>query len=110
MLLEKSYKIDDVCTMKMVTGEEVIAKIADIKGDTLTITKPLVLQIGVDNNNQPVLQMLPSFMFSGSRDARITIDMRHIIAIVPSDDNARSNYISSTTGLAVPGAKQGLVR
>jgi len=111
VLLEKTWKIDDVCTIKMSTGEEVIAKITASNDSSITISKPLVLQVGVDpSTNQPVLQMLPSFLFSAQRDAKLNINLNHVITIAPSEENAKNSYISSTTNLAVLGKPSNLIR
>lgn len=112
MLLERSWKNDDVCTIKMVTGDEVVAKVVDSTSDSITITKPLVLTLGVDPQTQQYqLQMLPTFLFSGQPDAKLKINMQHVITITLSEENAKNSYITNTTGLAVPTSRQtGLVR
>jgi hypothetical protein len=112
MLLEKTWKNDDVCTIKMTTGDEVVAKIVDSAPSWIVITKPLVLSLGVDPQTQQYqLQMLPTFLFSAQPDAKLKIDMQHVITITLSEENAKNSYITNTTGLAVPSARQtGLVR
>ena len=44
-------------------------------------------------------------------DAKLKIDMQHVITITLSEENAKNSYITNTTGLAVPSGHQtGLVR
>ena len=112
MLLERSWKNDDICTIKLATGDELVAKVVDSTPDTITITKPLVLTLGVDPQTQQYqLQMLPTFLFSGQPDAKLKINLQHVITMTLSEENAKNSYITNTTGLAVPTARQtGLVR
>lgn len=103
MLIENTWQDGDICSIKMVNGEELVAKITDHDAQSVTIHKPLVLTLGVDQQNQQYqLQMLPTFMFSAKPDAKLKIDRRHIITITISQDEAKSSYISNTTNLAMP--------
>ena len=112
MLLEKNWNNNDVCTIKMTTGDEVVAKIVESAPSWIIISKPLVLSLGVDPATQQYpLQMLPTFLFSAKPDAKFKIDMQHVITITLSEENAKNSYITNTTGLAVPtGHQSGLVR
>lgn len=103
MLLEKTLQPDDICTLKLITGEEVIAKLIELTTSHIVITKPLVLNLGMDQQSgQYQLQMLPTFIFSGRPDAKLKISLSHVITVTPSEDNAKTNYTQNTTGLAVP--------
>ena len=112
MILEKNWNNGDICTIKMTTGDEVVAKIVDSAPSWIMLAKPLVLSLGVDPQTQQYqLQMLPTFLFSAKPDAKLKIDMQHVITITLSEENAKNSYITNTTGLAVPSVHQtGLVR
>ena len=102
MILEKNWNNGDICTIKMTTGDEVVAKITDSAPSWIIIAKPLVLSLGIDPQTQQYqLQMLPTFLFSAKPDAKLKIDMQHVITITLSEENAKNSYITNTTGLAV---------
>ena len=44
MIIEQPYKANDTITIRTNTGEEVVARFVQEDRDTLSITKPLVLQ------------------------------------------------------------------
>mgnify|MGYP006268895195 CR=1 FL=1 len=105
MLLEKTLKADDIATLKLISGEEIVAKVTSIDDKAVTITKPLLVNIAMDPaTNRVGLQMVPGFIFTGKPDAKLTIDHKNIMVALPTDDNIKKSYISNTTSLAVPGA------
>lgn len=104
MLIEKNIAPDDVVTLRLSTGEELIAKVSDISGDTLTITRPLALNLSVDpKTNQLGLQMIPTFMMAANADSKFTLHNRHVICVSKAADDAKAGYIRNTTNLVVPG-------
>jgi len=108
MLLEKAWKNGDICSIKMSSGEEIVAKITDSNDKSITIHKPLVVQISVDpQTNRVGLQMLPGFVITGNQDAKFNIGLHNVILITPTEDNIKNNYISNTSGLAIPSSGAG---
>lgn len=109
MLLEKSISPDDVVVVKLGTGEELIAKLLEHANESITLGKPLVLNLGVDpKTNQIGLQMIPTFMLAANPDARFKISMSHVICISKAADDAKNGYIRNTTNLVVPGQQNRL--
>ena len=107
MLLEKTnFTENDIISIKLITSEELVAKLVESNDDYITITKPLVINIGMDQaTNQMQLQMLPSFIFTGKPDAKLKISTLQIICVTLSDENAKSAYIKNTTSLAMPNTR-----
>ena len=65
MFIEKSWKVDDICTIKMSSGEELIAKIVAADDSTITLSKPLSVQLSVDpQSNRMGLQLVPGFVLT----------------------------------------------
>lgn len=111
MLIEKSVKPNDVVSIKLISNEEIVAKLVEQDATTVTITKPLLLSISVDERTgKPGLQMYPFFMLGADGEEKIPLRRDHIIAIVASRDDVKSGYIHNTTGLTIPTANdKGLI-
>lgn len=103
MLLQKPMEAGDIITIKIITGEELIAKISSIGPDHVVVTKPLVVNLGQDRNGNVGIQMLPYFVLTGDPDAKLTISNQHIITKTPAADQAKNGYLQATTGLTVAG-------
>lgn len=104
MLIEKNVAPDDVIVVRLINGEELIAKLVEQSDSSITIAKPLVLNLGVDpKTNQLGLQMIPTFMIAASVDTKFSLSRSHIMAIAKAADDAKAGYIRNTTNLVVPG-------
>lgn len=104
MLIEKNIAPDDVVTLRLSTGEELIAKLVETGNDAITIAKPLALNLGVDpKTNQLGLQMIPTFMMAANQDARFTLRNHHVMCVSRAAEDAKAGYIRNTTNLVVPG-------
>jgi phage tail sheath protein FI len=103
MLIEKSWTTNDICSIKMLTSEEVIAKVVDSDASSVTISKPLVLQVQMDpRSGQMQMAMIPTFVMGCSLDAKIKIKNEHIICMVLAEEDIKAGYIRQTSSLAVP--------
>lgn len=101
MLLQKPLEAGDVLTLKMITGEEILAKLVSIAADHVVITKPLVVNLGQDRNGNIGIQMLPYFLLTGETDAKLTIQNQHIITKTLATEQAKNGYLQNTTGLTL---------
>lgn len=105
MLLPKQITIGDIITIKLTTNEEIIAKLHAIGNDTISISKPMIVSIGMDERTGQVgIQMSPYFMLCSNPDANLVIKNSHILVQTLANDAARQGYIQNTTGLTVAGA------
>lgn len=103
MLIEKKFNQGDVISVKLVSNDELVAKFVEETPDTLTIIKPLLLNISFDERTgKPGLQMLPFFMLGADTDDKITLKKNHILAMVNSRDDVKAGYIQNTTGISIP--------
>jgi hypothetical protein len=94
MLLEKPISSGDVVSIKLISGEEIIARFEEENSETIKIYKPLTISLGPQG-----LGMIP-FIFLGNKE-RITLKHQHIIAMLPSKKEAADQYMQSTTGIAL---------
>ena len=103
MLLEKSWKIDDICTLQLARGEELVAKIVDSDDTMVAIVKPLVVNISVDpQTNRVGIQMIPGFIITANPDAKLRLSLHSIVTITPTEENIKKSYLANTSSLTIP--------
>jgi hypothetical protein len=93
MIIETPYKVGDVVSIKLSSGEEMIAKLEEETATHISVNKPLILvaaETGIG---------LSPFMFTVSPDAKVRVNINSIICIVKSAKDADNTYIQQTTGL-----------
>lgn len=93
MLLETARTKGDVVTLKLSSGEEVIARFEKEKPEGIEVSKPMALSVSPQG-----IGLMP-FMFTLSRDSNITIKSSNITVIVNTDDEFAKQYMESTTGI-----------
>jgi len=97
MLLSIPYKIGDTVSLKLVSGEEVVAKLEDESSEYTIISKPMSLGMGP---NGPALTL---FMITSDVNNNIKLRNQHVLAIGKTLSEVNSQYIQSTTGIAIAG-------
>ena len=96
MLVELNYKKGDIISIKLVTGEEVVAKFEEETDTVITVDKPMTLQLG------PQGMGISQFMLTMDMDSKVTISKQNCLVIVPTRKEMSDQYIQGTTGLAMP--------
>jgi hypothetical protein len=94
MLLEKPMSNGDVISMKLITGEEIIARFEEETNDYVKVTRPLAVTLGPQG-----LGMIP-FMFLTEKDS-FKIKQAHILVSGPAKKDAGDQYMQGTTGIAM---------
>lgn len=95
MLIEAPYKIGDTVSIKLSSGEEVVARLEAESSDKITVVKPLMLVV-----QQQGMGLAP-YMFTVRHDNKFTLNMQNIICIAKTEKEMASQYIEKTTGLTV---------
>lgn len=96
MLIETGYKLNDVVTLKMVGGDEVVGRLNDERIDTyIELNKPLLVMMA-----QQGFGLMP-YILTGGPDAKVKIDRAHVIACVKTLDAVSKEYLKQTTGLVM---------
>lgn len=95
MLINKGIAAGEVVSMKLSSGEEIVAKLVEDIGDFYVVTKPLVLSM-----SQQGIGMIP-FLFTVNQDKDIKVNKDSVIAISNTDRQFADQYISGTTGIAM---------
>lgn len=102
MLIEKTIEVNDIVTMKLITGEEIVSKVVALDTNTVTITKPMVLNIALDEKTRrPGIQMYPFFLLGANPESRIPLRREHIVALLQGSDDIKSGYVANTSGLDI---------
>ncbi len=94
MLLEKPIASGDVVSLKLLNGDEIIARFDCETSDEIKITKPLAVHVGPQG-----LGMMP-WIFLGQKDT-MSIKRSHVFVMIPSKKEAADQYMQGTTGIAL---------
>jgi len=94
MLISKGFSNGDIISLKLINGDELIARFESENGDDITIDRPLALTMSREG-----LGMIP-WMMLGDKSA-ITLKKSHLFAVVSSQKDAADQYMQGTTGIAL---------
>lgn len=94
MLVEKPSK-GDICSLKLVTGEEIVTKVVEEKDGYFWVEKPCTVM-----PSQQGVGLVQS-LFTADPNKPISIKKDHVVMLVPSADQIRIHYIKTTTGLEI---------
>jgi hypothetical protein len=92
--LKKDFSNGDVVSIKLINGDEIIARFESEDTDTITISRPLALTMSGQG-----LGMIP-WVFLGKEDS-ITIRKKNTFFVVASKGEAAKQYTEGTTGIAL---------
>lgn len=93
-------KIDETYTFKLNSGEELVAKVLEIKDTYLIVSEPV--SIGPSPNGG--LGLVPS-MFTYNNRKNVRLNTNSLALVAETDDSVKTKYIEATTGLQVPDKK-----
>ena len=96
MLFEINYKKGDIISIKLVTGEELIARYESETETDITIDKPMTLQVGTQGVG------ISQFMLTMDMDSKVTISKHNCLVIAPTRKEMSDQYVNGTTGIAMP--------
>ena len=95
MLIDKGISAGEVITLKLSSGEEVIAKLIEETVTSYKITKPLVLSMSAKG-----VGMIP-YLFTVNPSKEININKTQVTVVAPTDKDFATQYIEGTTGIAL---------
>jgi energy-converting hydrogenase Eha subunit H len=96
MIIETPYKVGDIVSIKLTSGEEMVATLEKENKEDVILKKPLMLVAGKGGEAG-----LAPFMFTVDNNAKFTVKLNSIICIVKTAKDAANTYTQSTTSLAV---------
>lgn len=87
------FELDEVYTIKLVTGDELVAKVIEIGNDEITVASPLTVIPGPQG-----VQMIPS-LFTSELDSRVRINISTCSMCTVTRDQVKDSYIEAVTGI-----------
>ena len=93
----------EVKILKMITGEEVMARVSDDLtdgGGLITLDNPMTFQAIPTNQQGQMGFALVPWLMSGKSE-KITISIDHVIAQDDPKDQAEKNYLANVTGVTL---------
>jgi len=92
MLVEKKAEDTTVVAIKLITGEEIIARKLSQEANAVRISRPLAMVMAENPENpQQTRVMFTPWMIAAGKEI-LTLDTKHILIIVPARDDAADQY------------------
>jgi len=88
-----------VYTLKLNSGEELIAKITAVDEQFLSVENPVSVAPGPQG-----MGLVPS-LFTADHTNDVTINMNSVAMVAETEDGVRMKYLEATTGIKVPDKK-----
>lgn len=107
MLVISNFKKSDVVTIKLSTGEEIVARFDADTGSELKVVKPTVLTLNPTDGKAMLIPWLMS-VDTGSSDP-VIISKAQVVAVSKPHKGIADGYMQSTTGLATAPAENALI-
>jgi hypothetical protein len=95
MLIDKGVTPGEVITIKLTSGEELVAKLVEEQAGHIKIVKSMVLTAGPNG-----LAMVP-YLFTVEQDKEIQLSKNTITVIAPTMKPAADQYLSSTSNIKI---------
>ena len=86
-------ELDQVYTLKIANGDEIVAKITAEDDATYTVSKPLTIV-----PSQQGINMMNS-LFTADPDKNVSINKQQVSIIAPSREEVCDSYLEATTGI-----------
>jgi hypothetical protein len=91
----------EINTIKLTSGEEVVAKIMNIEDGMMVIKQP----VSIGPNPQGGPPMLMPSMFTAEMNKDVILYASAISMVAPTREDVKVAYIKATTGIDVPAKK-----
>lgn len=102
MLVQPKFKENDIITIALPGGQEVLGKLVREDETNVVLSQPLTIafsQKGVT---------FQAFTVTGASQGEVTVIRHHIVAMMKTNDDTAQSYRAATSGLVVP-EKPGLI-
>ena len=93
--IQVPYRDGDVVSLKLSSGEEMIATLVNETDKSVVISKPRMLVAGEKG------MMFAPFMFTVNPDIKYTLRLNSLICVCKSEETVAKAYNSQTSGIAV---------
>lgn len=104
MLISKSnIATGDIVCFKVVTGDEVVAKVTEINETNFVVNRPFSVVAG-----QQGIGLMPTLFTADINTSDITLNKNHVIMYAPAVKDIVDHYIKTTTGIQT--APSGIIK
>jgi hypothetical protein len=93
MLIDKGVSAGEVITLKLTSGEEIVARLNEETATHYKLTKPMVIAMGAKGPG------LMPYLFTVSQDKDIALSKTTVTVAVASDKTFADQYMQSTTSV-----------
>ena len=91
---------NDVKVLKLITGEEVIARITEEENNLVSLKQPMTLQmLPPTSTGQVGIAVVP--WMKAAKNEKVTISTEHILVEDEASDQSEKNYLQVVTGLSL---------
>ena len=98
MIVAPKIEHGTVVSLKITSGEELVAKLDAFGSDEVRLSKPFTLAVTPQG-----IAFVP-FLIGADENAKVSIKHPNVIAITPSREEVKSAYIQQTSGLVTASA------
>ena len=95
MLIDKGVTAGEVITLKLTSGEEIVAKLVEETSEHYKLSKPMVIGMG------PKGPGLMPYLFTVHPDKDVKLSKSTVTLAEATDKDFANQFIQSTTGIAV---------
>ena len=92
---------NDVKVLKLITGEEVIARVSKEHSDLLTLEKPMTLQMMPPNTSTGQVGFALVPWIKAAKNDKTTLSIEHVLVTDEASDQTEKNYLQVITGLTL---------
>ena len=92
---------NDVKVLKLITGEEVIARVSEESSNLLILEKPMTLQMLPPNTSTGQVGFALVPWIKAAKNDKTTISIEHILVTDEASDQTEKNYLQVITGLSL---------
>ncbi len=95
MLIDKGVSVGEVITLKLTSGEEIVAKLVEETDSHYKLSKPHVIGMG------PQGPGLMPYLFTVSRDKEVKLNKGVVAMAEATDKQFADQFIQTTTGITL---------
>ena len=106
MLVISNFKKGDVITVKLSTGEELVARFESVSADELKLVKPTVLTLNPQNGQAMLIAWLMSIDAHNSEP--VSIKGNQVVATARTIKALADSYTENTSGITPASSLEGL--
>jgi len=93
MLIDKGVSVGEVITLKLTSGEELVAKLAEETADYYKLSRPMVIGMG-----QKGPGLMP-YLFTVNPDKEVKLSKSTVTVAEATDKQFADQFVESTTGI-----------